>query len=534
MAKQLMFDDEGRRKVLAGLQKLSATVKVTLGPSGRNVILDRTMGSPSATTDGVSIAKEIELEDPFENVGARLANSVADKTNDEVGDGSSTSVVLTEALYSEGLKNITAGANPSHLQSGMEKAVEAAVGAIRKMSRPVNGKDDWRQVAFIASHYDEDVAAMIADGMEKVGKEGVITVEESNGMETTIDFVDGLQFDKGYLSPYFVNNAETLSVEFNDPYVLLTDRKIGSVKDLVPVLELVVQTGRPLLIVAEEVESEALSALLVNRLRGVLKVVPVKAPAFGDRRKAMLEDMAILTGSKVISEETGLTFEGVKLAHLGGAKQVKVEKDKTTIIGGKGKKKDIDGRVMELRASIKKTTSDYDREKLEERLAKMTGGVAILSVGGTTEAEKKERKLRVQKAVASVRSAAETGVVAGAGLPYLRAARVVDNLELEGDEKTGARVLAAALLAPLWNIAENSGYDASLIVHEALEKDGNEGFDAAKGEWTDLVESGILDATGVSCTALQSATGVSAAMLTANTVIVDMKDEKSAVAGAVK
>ncbi len=534
MAKQLMFDDEGRRKILLGLQKLAATVKVTLGPSGRNVILDKKVGSPEATTDGVSISKEIELEDPFENVGARLANSVADKANDEVGDGATTAVVLAEALYREGLKNITAGANPAHLQTGIEKAVETAVGEIKKNSRPVEGKAGYQQVAYIASHYDEDVAAMISDGMKKVGEEGVITVEDSKGIETTLDFVEGLQFDKGYLSPHFVNKADTLSAEFDDPYVLLTDRKISSVKDLVPVLELVVQTGKAICIIAEEVESEALSALLVNRLRGVLRVVPVKAPAFGDRRKAMLQDMAILTGGQVISEETGLTFETIKLAHLGGAKQVKVEKDRTTIIGGAGKKKEIEGRIEELRASIKKTTSDYDLEKLEERLAKLTGGVAILRVGGVTEAEMKERKLRVQKAVHASRSAAENGVIAGGGLPYLRAIEAVENLELEGDEKTGARVLAAALLAPLWNIAENSGHDGSMIVHEALEKSGNEGFDAVKGEWVNLLDSGILDATGIACVALQSAAGVAAAMLTANSVIVEMREEKTAVAGAVK
>jgi len=534
MAKQLMFDDEGRRKVLTGLQKLAQTVKVTLGPSGRNVILDKMVGAPEATSDGVSISKEVELEDPFENVGARLGNSVADKTNDEAGDGATTAVVLAEAIYTEGLKNITAGANPAHLQRGIESAVEAAIAEIKKGSRPVEGKADYKQVAFIASHYDEDVASMIGDGMQKVGKEGVITVEDSKGVETTLDFVEGMQFDKGYLSPHFVNKADTLTAEFDDPYILLTDRKITSVKDLVPVLELVVQTGKALCIIAEEVESEALSALLVNRLRGVLKVVPVKAPAFGDRRKAMLQDMAILTGGEVISEETGLTFEGVKMAHLGGAKQVKVEKERTTVIGGKGKKKDIEGRIEELRASIEKTTSDYDREKLEERLAKLTGGVAILRVGGATEAEMKERKLRVQKAVQAARSAAESGVVAGSGLPYLRAAQAVEKLDLSGDEQTGAGVLAAALLAPLWNIAQNSGHDGSMIVHEALEMSGNEGFDAVKGEWTDLLENGILDATGVVCSALQAAAGVSGAMLTASSVVVEMKDEKSAVAGAVK
>ncbi len=534
MPKQLMFDDEARRKVLSGLRKHAAAVKVTLGPSGRNVLLDKKFGAPQATRDGITVSKEIELEDPFENVGARLANAASEKTHDVAGDGTTTAVVLAEALYAEGLKNLTAGANPTLLKRGIERAVEIAVGEIKKLSRPVEGGKDYYNVALVASHFEPKIATLVSRAIEKVGREGVITVEDSKGFETTMEFVEGLQFDKGFISPYFINKPDSLTAEYEDAYLLLTDKKISSMKELVPILELVVQTGKPLLIVAEEVEAEALTTLVVNRLRGALRVVAVKAPAFGDRRKAILEDLAIVTGGRVVSEETGFKLESLKLAHLGTAKKIKVEKEKTTIVGGGGAKERIDGRVAELRASVKKTTSDYDREKLEERLAKLLGGVGVVKVGGAMESEMKERKSRVEDAVHAVKDAAEEGVIPGGGVAYLRAAKAVQGLKLEGDEAVGARVVASALLAPLWSIAANAGHDASMIVHEALEKSGAEGFDAASGAWGDLFALGILDATKVARAALQTAASVAAPLLTSNAVIVELKDQKKAVAGAVK
>ncbi|HYF00045.1 MAG TPA: chaperonin GroEL, partial [Planctomycetota bacterium] len=415
MAKQMMFDEEARRKVLAGIRKLAGAVKVTLGPSGRNVILDKKGGSPQATKDGVTVSKEVELSDPFENIGAKLANAAADKTNDVAGDGTTTSVVLAEAIYAEGLKLVAVGANPVLVKRGMDKAVEAAVAEIRKISRPVKGIEDYRRVALVASHYDTAVADLVAKAMDKVGKEGVLTVEESKGYQTSLELVEGMQFDKGYISPYFINKPDTLTGEYEDALILLSDKKVANLKEFLPLLEQVAQAGRPLLIVAEDVEGEALTALVVNKLRGVLQVAAVKAPAFGDRRKAMLQDMAILTGGTVVSEDLGVKLESVRLEHLGKAKKVKVEKERTTIVGGGGERKHIDARIEELRASIKKTTSEYDREKYEERLAKLTGGVGILKVGGATEAEMKERKFRVDDAVHAVRAAAQEGVVPGGG-----------------------------------------------------------------------------------------------------------------------
>ncbi len=534
MAKQLMFDDEARRKVLAGLRKLSSAVKVTLGPSGRNVLLEKKFGAPQATRDGITVSKEIELEDPFENVGARLGNAASEKTNDVAGDGSTTAVVLTEALFTEGVKNMTAGANPTHVRQGIDKAVAKAVEVIQSSSRPVRGLEDYRHVALVASHYDDPIADLVSKAMDKVGREGVITVEESKGFETAIEYVDGLQFDKGYISPYFINKPDQLRVEYDAPLILLTDRKISSLRDLVPVLEHSAKVGRPLVLVAEDIESEALSMLVVNRLRLGLKIAAVKAPAFGDRRKAVLEDMAILTGGTVISEETGLKLESVTPAHLGTAKRVLIEKEKTTFVGGGGAKSKVDARVSELRASIQKATSDYDREKLEERLAKLLGGVAVLRVGGVTESEMKERKFRVEDAVHAVKDAAEEGVIPGGGIVYLRAAKAIQGLKLEGDEAVGARVVASALLAPLWAIASNAGHDPSAVVYEALEKEGPEGFDAATGRWGDLLEFGLLDAAKVARVALQTAASVAGPLLTSNSVVVELKDKKQAVAGAVK
>jgi chaperonin GroEL len=534
MAKQMMFDEEARRKVLAGIQKLAGAVKVTLGPSGRNVIYERKGGSPQATKDGVTVSKEIELSDPFENVGAKMANAAADKTNDVAGDGTTTSAVLAEAIYAEGLKIITAGANPVLVKRGMDKAVEAAVEAIKKMSRPVKTTADYRNIALIAAHGDETVADLVSQAMEKVGKEGVISVEESKTFQTTIELVEGLQFEKGYISPYFVNKPQTLSAEYDDPLILFSDRKISNLKELVPLLEQVAQAARPLILICEDVEGEALAALVVNRLRGVLQVVAVKAPAFGDRRKAMLQDIAILTGGNVVTEDLGVKLDTLKLTDLGTAKKVKVEKEKTTIIGGGGDKKQIELRIEELRTSIKKTTSEYDKEKFEERMSKMTGGVAILKVGGATETEMKERKFRVDDAVHAARGAAQEGIVPGGGLASLRAGDAAAKLKLEDDEALGARIIAKALEAPMGTIASNAGFDPSMVVAETREKGGNIGLNAATGEWGDLFEAGVVDAAKVTRTALQNAASVTSLLLTSKAVIVELKDNKKKVAGAVK
>jgi chaperonin GroEL len=534
MAKQLMFDDEARRKVLAGIRKLAAAVRVTLGPSGRNVILEKKFGAPQATKDGVTVSKEIELEDPFENIGAKLVNSAADKTNDVAGDGTTTAAILAEAIYAEGLKLLAVGVNPAHLKRGIDRAVGAAVEEIKRISRPVKGIKDYRHTALVASHFEESIADLVSKAIEKVGKEGVITVEESKGFETTMEFVEGMQYDKGYISPYFVNKPETLTAEYDDVLILLTDRKISNIKEFVPVLEQAAQAGKPLVIVAEEVEGEALAALVVNKLRGVLPSVAVKAPAFGDRRKAILEDTAIVTGGRVVSEELGVKLESLRLADLGKAQRVKVEKERCTIIGGAGDRKAIEARIGELRASIKKTTSDYDREKFEERLAKLLGGVAILKVGGPTEAEMKERKYRVDDAVHAVRAAAQEGIAPGGGVAYLRAGQAVAKLDLPGDEAAGAKVIARALEAPLWNIASNSGHDPSCTVSDVRGTAVNEGFDAAAGKLVDMFEAGIVDAAKVCRVALQNAASVASALLTSQTVIAELKKEKKVVAGAMK
>jgi chaperonin GroEL len=534
MAKQLLFGDEARRKLLSGIRKLSDAVKVTLGPSGRNVILGKSSGSPQATKDGVTVSKEVELEDPFENMGAKLANAAADKTNDVAGDGTTTSAVLAEAIYAEGLKMITVGANPALVKRGMDKAVAAVVEALKKLARPVKGVEDYRHVALIASHYDTLVADLVSKAMEKAGKDGVVTVEESKGFETTMELVEGCQFDKGFISPYFINKPESLTAEYEDALVLLSDRKISNLQEFVPILEQVVRAGRPLLIICEEVEGEALAALVVNRLRGSLQAVAVKAPAFGDRRKAMLQDVAILTGGKVVTEDLGVKLETLKLEDLGRADKIKVEKERTTIVGGGGERKAIELRIEELRNSIKKTTSEYDREKFEERLAKLVGGVAILKVGGATEAEMKERKFRVDDAVHAVRAAAQEGVVPGGGLALVRAAESVAKLKLEGDERAGAEVIARACEAPLSNIVSNAGHDPSWVLAEVREKGGNVGFDAAAGEFTDLMKAGVLDAAKVTRSALQNAASVTSMLLTSRSVVVDLKTKKKAVAGAVK
>ncbi|HZL72837.1 MAG TPA: chaperonin GroEL [Planctomycetota bacterium] len=533
MAKQLMYEDEGRRKMQTGLRALAKAVSVTLGPSGRNVLMDRKSGRPQATRDGVTVSKEVELPDPIENVGAKLANAAADKTNDAAGDGTTTAIVLSEAIYSEGLRNLAAGANPSALKRGLDLAVEAAVEAVKKMSRPVEGREGYLNVARVSSHFDEPVAKLVADAIDKVGREGVITVEEGRTFDTKLEFVDGLQFDKGYISPYFINKADTLTAEYEDVFVLICDRKISNVAELVPILEQVAQTGKSILIIAEEVEGEALAALVVNKLRGVLKAIAVKAPAFGDRRKAILQDLAILTGGTVISDELGFKLEKVRLAQLGRADRVKVEKEATTLVGGAGDKKAVESRIEELRASIKKSTSDYDREKFAERLAKIQGGVAILRVGGSTESEVKERKYRVDDAVHAVRAAAEEGIVPGGGAALLRAAEAVGKLKLEGDEATGARIIARALRAPVGNIARNAGFDASVVTQETLEEGAGRVFDAMKGEFVDAFKSGLIDPAKVVRCALQNAASAASMLLTSGAVIVELKDPKKAVAGAI-
>jgi len=534
MAKQMLFDEEARRKLLKGIQKLAGAVKVTLGPSGRNVILDKSHGSPQATKDGVTVSKEVELEDPFENMGAKLANAAADKTNDVAGDGTTTSAVLAEAIYAEGLKHITVGANPALVKRGMDKAVDVAVAEIKKISRPVKGVEEYRQVALIASHYDHKVADLVAKAMDKAGKEGVITVEETKGFETSVELVEGLQFDKGFISPYFINKPDSLIAEYEDALILLSDRKIANLQEFVPILEQVAQAGRPLLVICEEVEGEALSALVINRLRGTIQAVAVKAPAFGDRRKAMLQDLAILTGGAVVTEDLGVRLDTLKLSDLGRAKKIRVEKEKTTIVGGGGDKKAIEARIQELRTLMEKTTSTYDKEKFEERLAKITGGVAIIKVGGATEAEMKERKFRVDDAVHATRGAAQEGIVPGGGVACLRAAQAIEKMKLEGDEAAGARIIAKALEAPMATIVSNAGFDPSEIVTEAREKSGATGFDAATGEWVDLFKAGVVDAAKVTRCALQNAASVTASLLTAKTVVVDIKERKKAVAGTVK
>jgi len=534
MAKQLMFEDDARRKILEGIRKLAGAVKVTLGPSGRNVILDKKSGTPQPTKDGATVSKEVELEDPFENVGAKLANAAADKTNDLAGDGTTTAVLLAESLYSEGLKLATAGADPILVKRGMERAVEAAAESILKQARPIKGPADFRNVALVAAHFDEPVADLVSKAMEKAGREGVITVDESKGFETVMEFVEGLQYDKGYISPYFINKPEQLTAEYEDAYILLTDRKLSNLRDMVPVLEEVAQTGRPLMIVAEDVEGEALAGLVINRLRGALPVVAVKAPAFGDRRKAILQDMAILTGGKVISDELGIKLENVRTAELGKAKRIRVEKEKCTIIGGGGSRKAIDQRIEELRSSIRKTTSDYDREKFEERLAKLLGGVAILKVGGATEAEMKERKYRVEDAVHAGRAAAEEGIVPGGGVAYLRAADAVLKLHLEGDEAAGARAVARALETPVRCIAANGGHDPSEVLADVRERGGAEGFDPVTGRYGDMFQMGIVDAAKVCRTALRSAGSIVSMLLTSQAVVVEIKEKKKAVAGAVQ
>ena len=531
MAKQLIFNEEARRSLLSGVEKLSKAVMVTLGPKGRNVLLDKKYGAPTVTKDGVSVAKEIELEDPFENMGAQLVKEVSVKTNDVAGDGTTTATVLAYAIAKEGLKSVAAGIDPMGIKRGIDKAVELAVEKIKKIAVDVKNKEEIAQVAAISANNDMEIGQEIADAMEKVGKDGVITVEESKTIETTTDYVEGMQFDRGYLSPYFATNRDTMTTELNDPFILIYEKKISSMKDLLPVLEKVVQTGKPLLIIAEDVEGEALATLVVNNLRGTLSVCAVKAPGFGDRRKAMLEDIAILTGGELISEDIGLKLENVEISQLGRAKRVKVEKENTTIINGEGKAQAIKERVAQIRNQIEETTSDYDREKLQERLAKLAGGVAVINVGAATEVELKEKKHRVEDALQATRAAIEEGIVPGGGVALIQVAKELEKADLSkftDDEKVGFKIVRRALEEPIRQIAENAGMDGAVVAERARGEKPGVGFDAAKMEWTDMIKAGIIDPAKVTRTALQNAASISGLLLTTECAITDIPEKKPA------
>jgi chaperonin GroEL len=526
-AKQLQFDESARHALLRGIEKLAKAVKATLGPSGRNVILDKKFGSPTITKDGVTVAKEIELEDPYENMGAQLVREVASKTSDIAGDGTTTATVLAESIYKEGLRNVTAGANPTSLQRGIMKAVDAIVEELKKISKKVSDRTEIAQVATVSANWDKTIGEIIADAMDKVGKDGTITVEEAKSIETTLDVVEGMQFDKGYLSPYFVTNAEAMEAVLENPYILIHEKKISSLKDMLPLLEKVAKAGRPLLIIAEDVEGEALATLVVNKLRGTLQVCAVKAPGFGDRRKAMLEDIAVLTGGRCITEDLGIKLENVKLDDLGKAKRITIDKENTTIVEGEGKQNDIQGRVNQIRRQIEETTSDYDREKLQERLAKLAGGVAVINVGAATETEMKEKKARVEDALHATRAAVEEGIVPGGGVAFIRAQKALDNIKgLEGDEKVGVQIVRRAIEEPTRQLADNAGQEGALIVQEVKARKGNEGYDVATGEYTDLVKAGIVDPTKVTRSALQNAASISGLLLTTEAVVTDLPEKE--------
>jgi chaperonin GroEL len=530
-SKMLKFDEDARRALEAGVDKLAATVSVTLGPKGRNVVLDKKWGAPTITNDGVTIAKEVELEDPWEDLGAQLAKEVATKTNDVAGDGTTTATVLAQAMVHLGMRNVAAGANPMALKRGIEKAVEAAVEAIQKQARDIEGKDEIAHVAAISAA-DTEVGETIAEALDKVGKDGVVTVEESQTFGLELEFVEGMQFDKGYISPYFVTDQERMEAVYEDPYILLSGGKISSVQDLLPILEKVSQSGKALVAIAEDVEGEALATLVVNKIRGTFPSVAVKAPGFGDRRKAMLQDMAILTGGEVVSEEIGVRLENVTLDMLGRARRVVVTKDDTTIVEGAGAEDDIKGRINQIKAEIENTDSDWDREKLQERLAKLSGGVALIRVGAATEVELKEKKHRIEDALSATRAALEEGIVPGGGVALIRAEDAVDAVVADGDEATGAAIVRRALAEPTRIIAANAGYEGSVIVERLRGEDGNTGFDAAAGEWIDMVKGGIIDPAKVTRSALQNAASIAALVLTTEAAVVEQPEEEEAEAGA--
>ena len=526
-AKQLIFDEAARQAILRGVQKLSKAVVATLGPKGRNVVIDKKFGSPTVTKDGVTVAKEIELEDPYENMGAQMVREVASKTSDAAGDGTTTATVLAEAIYREGLKFVTAGGNPIGIQRGINKAVEAAVGQLDKITKKVKDKDEIRQVGAVSANWDFEIADKIAEAMDKVGKDGTITVEEAKTIETALDVVEGMQFDKGYLSPYFVTSAETMEAKLEDPYILIYEKKISSLKDLLPLLEKAARTGKPLLIIAEEVEGEALATLVVNKLRGTLNVCAVKAPGFGDRRKAMLEDISVLTGGKFISEDLGIKLETIELADLGRAKSVVVDKENTTIVEGNGKSSDIQGRVNQIRRQIEETTSDYDREKLQERLAKLAGGVAVINVGAATETEMKEKKARVEDALHATRAAVEEGIVAGGGVALIRCIPAIDGVKgANEDETIGIGIVKRAVESPLRSLAANAGEEGSVIVEAVKKAKGNEGYNVATGEYEDLVKAGVVDPKKVTRTALQNAASIAGLLLTTECLITEVPEKE--------
>jgi chaperonin GroEL len=530
MAKQIIYGEQSRQAILRGVNQLADAVKVTLGPKGRNVVLDKKFGSPTITKDGVTVAKEIDLKDPLENMGAQMVREVASKTSDTAGDGTTTATVLAQAIYREGARNVVAGANPMELKRGIEKAVEAMTAEIKKMAKPVKG-NMIAQVGTISANSDETIGKIIAEAMEKVGKDGVITVEEARTLETTLDVVEGMQFDRGYLSPYFVTDPERMEVVLENPVILIHEKKISSMKDLLPVLEQVARLGRPLVIIAEDIEGEALATLVVNKLRGTLQVAAVKAPGFGDRRKAMLEDIAILTGGKAITEDLGVKLENIKLEDLGKAKKITIDKDNTTIVEGGGEGKAIEGRVKQIRVQVEETTSDYDREKLQERLAKLVGGVAVIKVGAATETEMKEKKARVEDAMHATKAAVEEGIVPGGGVALIRASKALDSLKLEGDQKIGVALIKRAIEEPARWIATNAGLEGSIIVAQIKDGKGDDGFNAATETFEDLVKAGVIDPAKVVRNALQNASSIASLLLTTEALVSEIPEEKKEAAG---
>ncbi|MDR3316465.1 MAG: chaperonin GroEL [Puniceicoccales bacterium] len=526
MAKQLIFNEEAWKKILKGVEQLARAVKVTLGPKGRNVLIDKKFGAPTITKDGVTVAKEIDLEDPFENMGAQMVREVASKTADIAGDGTTTATVLAEAIFKEGLKNVAAGANPIYLKRGIDRAVEAAVSRLKANSKAVEGQEEIRQVATVSANWDSEIGSIIADAMGKVGKDGTITVEENKGIETSLDLVEGMQFDKGYLSPYFVTNSDSMDCSLENAYVLISEKKISALNDLLPILQSVAQSGKALLIISEDVDGEALAALVVNKLRGTLQVCAVKAPGFGDRRKAMLEDIAILTGGKCITEDLGIKLENVRLEDLGRAKRINVDKESTTIVEGAGESGAIQGRIKMLRRQIEDATSDYDKEKLQERLAKLSGGVAVINIGAATEPEMKEKKMRVEDALHATRAAVEEGISAGGGVALLRTAEAIDELRLFGDEAIGAKIVRRAIEAPLRDLCFNAGLEGAVIVQEVIKLSGSVGFNVATNVYEDLTKAGVVDPTKVTRSALQNAASVAGLLLTTECMVADKPEEK--------
>ena len=532
-AKQLVYDAEARQYILRGVEKLSRAVKATLGPRGRNVILDKKFGSPTVTKDGVTVAKEVELENPFENMGAQMVREVASKTSDVAGDGTTTATVLAEAIYREGLKNVTAGASPMELKRGIDQATEVVVEQLQKMSKKTKDPAEISQVATISANGDQTIGAIIADAMDKVGKDGTITVEEAKSIETTLDVVEGMQFDKGYLSPYFVTNAEAMEVALEDPYILMYEKKISNLQDLLPVLQNIAKSGRPLLIVAEDVDGEALATLVVNKLRGTLQCCAVKSPGFGDRRKAMMEDIAVLTGGRFISEDLGIKLENIQLSDMGRAKRVTVDKENTTLVEGAGKTSEIQGRIAQIRRQIEETTSDYDREKLQERLAKLAGGVAVINVGAATETEMKEKKARVEDALHATRAAVEEGIVPGGGVALLRCQPALADVKLDGDAGIGVDIVRKALESPLRQLTANAGVDGSIVIQEVKKQKGSYGYDVAKAEYVDLVKAGIIDPTKVARSALQNSASIASLLLTTECMVAEIPEkEKKPMPGA--